>query len=152
MDSVEAAKVPTKPMDNILPLASNYRSLNKFGIKILIQGLELGFFVFLVFVSDIPIMPRNRIRRSSSCPANIVLVPQGAECGEGLQRRNLSCVVRWGGQRPDSSPQPVGAELCGDQLVRSIQQEMERPCFVPCPGEGAAETPVGSLIDQVVLQ
>lgn len=65
---------------------------------------------------------------------------QGAECGEGLQRRSLSCVVRWGGQRPDSPPHPVAADLCGDQLVKSIQQEMDRPCFVPCPGEGATET------------
>lgn len=76
------------------------------------------------------------------CPAETLFwSPQGAECGEGLQRRNLSCVVHWGGQRSDSPPRPVGAELCGDELVRSIQQDMERPCFVPCPGEGAAETP-----------
>lgn len=81
----------------------------------------------------------------------IVLSQQGAECGEGLQRRNLSCVVGWGGQQPASPPRPVGAELCGDQLVRSIQQEMERPCFVPCPGEGAVQTPVNQSGKSFVL-
>lgn len=59
---------------------------------------------------------------------------QGAECGEGLQRRNLSCAVHWG-DWPESPPQFVSADLCGEKLVRSIQQEMERPCFVPCPGQ-----------------
>lgn len=59
---------------------------------------------------------------------------QGAQCGEGLQRRNLTCVVHWG-DWPESAPQPVQSEFCGDGLLRSIQQEMEKPCFIPCPGE-----------------
>lgn len=59
---------------------------------------------------------------------------QGAECGEGVQRRNLSCVVHWG-DWPESPPQFVSADLCGERLVRSIQQEMDLPCFVPCPGQ-----------------
>lgn len=58
---------------------------------------------------------------------------QGAECGEGLRRRNLSCVVHWG-DWPESPPQPVEEDFCGDKLRQQIQQEMEQPCFVPCPG------------------
>lgn len=61
---------------------------------------------------------------------------QGAECGEGLRRRNLSCVVHWG-DWPESPPQPVEEEFCGDKLRKQIQQEMEQPCFVPCPGKAA---------------
>ncbi|XP_040005222.1 thrombospondin type-1 domain-containing protein 7B [Xiphias gladius] len=59
---------------------------------------------------------------------------EGAECGEGLRKRNLSCVVHWG-DWPESPPQPVEEELCGDKLMQQIQQEMEQPCFVPCPGD-----------------
>uniref|UniRef100_A0A8D2ZLL0 Thrombospondin type-1 domain-containing protein 7A n=1 Tax=Scophthalmus maximus TaxID=52904 RepID=A0A8D2ZLL0_SCOMX len=59
---------------------------------------------------------------------------EGAECGEGLRRRNLSCVVHWG-DWPESPPQPVDEELCGDRRRQHIQQEMEQPCFVPCPGD-----------------
>uniref|UniRef100_A0A3B5A609 Thrombospondin type 1 domain containing 7B n=1 Tax=Stegastes partitus TaxID=144197 RepID=A0A3B5A609_9TELE len=58
----------------------------------------------------------------------------GAECGEGLRRRNLSCVVHWGHWH-GSLPQLVEEELCGDVLRKNIQQEMEQPCFVPCPGD-----------------
>lgn len=58
---------------------------------------------------------------------------QGAECGEGVRRRSLSCVVHTGSW-PESPPQPVDKELCGDKLRQQIQQEMEQPCFVPCPG------------------
>uniref|UniRef100_A0AAQ4R7R8 Thrombospondin type-1 domain-containing protein 7A n=1 Tax=Gasterosteus aculeatus aculeatus TaxID=481459 RepID=A0AAQ4R7R8_GASAC len=59
---------------------------------------------------------------------------EGAECGEGLRRRSLSCVVHTGSW-PESPPQPVDKELCGDKLRQQIQQEMEQPCFVPCPGD-----------------
>uniref|UniRef100_A0A3Q4ARY6 Thrombospondin type-1 domain-containing protein 7A n=1 Tax=Mola mola TaxID=94237 RepID=A0A3Q4ARY6_MOLML len=59
---------------------------------------------------------------------------KGAECGEGFQRRNLSCVVHWG-DWPKSPPQRVQEELCGDKLMIRTQQEMEQPCFVPCPGD-----------------
>uniref|UniRef100_A0A3P9C4G4 Thrombospondin type 1 domain containing 7B n=1 Tax=Maylandia zebra TaxID=106582 RepID=A0A3P9C4G4_9CICH len=59
---------------------------------------------------------------------------QGAACGEGLRRRNLSCIVHWGNWH-ESPRQPVKEELCGDVLRQRIQQEMEQPCFVPCPGD-----------------
>lgn len=59
---------------------------------------------------------------------------QGAECGEGLRRRNLSCVVHWG-DWPELVPQPVEEKFCGDKLRQQIQQEMEQPCFVPCLGK-----------------
>ncbi|XP_039883311.1 thrombospondin type-1 domain-containing protein 7B isoform X1 [Simochromis diagramma] len=58
----------------------------------------------------------------------------GAACGEGLRRRNLSCIVHWGNWH-ESPRQPVKEELCGDVLRQRIQQEMEQPCFVPCPGD-----------------
>lgn len=61
---------------------------------------------------------------------------QGAACGEGLRRRNLSCIVHWGNWH-ESPRQPVKEELCGDVLRQRIQQEMEQPCFVPCPGKAA---------------
>ncbi|XP_024919574.1 thrombospondin type-1 domain-containing protein 7B [Cynoglossus semilaevis] len=61
-------------------------------------------------------------------------VVEGAECGEGLRRRNLSCVVHWG-DWPESPPHRVEDELCGDRKKQQIQQEMEQPCFVPCPGD-----------------
>ncbi|XP_034549450.1 thrombospondin type-1 domain-containing protein 7B [Notolabrus celidotus] len=59
---------------------------------------------------------------------------EGAKCGEGLRRRNLSCVVHWG-DWPESFPQPVDGELCGDQLRQQLLQDMEQTCFIPCPGD-----------------
>ncbi|KAK7939999.1 hypothetical protein WMY93_003325 [Mugilogobius chulae] len=58
---------------------------------------------------------------------------EGADCGEGVRRRNLSCVVHLG-DWPGTPAQMVHSELCGDVLRRAVQQEMEQPCFVPCPG------------------
>ncbi|KAM8857281.1 thrombospondin type-1 domain-containing protein 7B isoform 1-T2 [Synchiropus picturatus] len=59
---------------------------------------------------------------------------EDADCGEGLRRRNLSCVVHWGDE-VKSPPQLMKEELCGDKLRQQLQQEMEQPCFVPCPGD-----------------
>lgn len=59
---------------------------------------------------------------------------QSAQCGEGFRRRNLSCVVHWG-DWPESPPQPVAEELCGDKLKQQMQQELKQPCFVPCSGK-----------------
>ncbi|XP_047227142.1 thrombospondin type-1 domain-containing protein 7B isoform X3 [Girardinichthys multiradiatus] len=60
---------------------------------------------------------------------------EGAKCGEGVRRRNLSCVVHWGNLHESPPPQPVNRDLCGDVLKQQLQQEMEQPCFVPCPGD-----------------
>uniref|UniRef100_A0A8C5G0V7 Thrombospondin, type I, domain containing 7Ba n=1 Tax=Gouania willdenowi TaxID=441366 RepID=A0A8C5G0V7_GOUWI len=59
---------------------------------------------------------------------------EGAECGEGYRRRNLTCVVHWGDVH-ETPPQQVTEELCGDALMQHIQQDMEQPCFLPCPGD-----------------
>ncbi|XP_072253400.1 thrombospondin type-1 domain-containing protein 7B [Leuresthes tenuis] len=59
---------------------------------------------------------------------------EGAECGEGVRRRNLSCVIHWGNW-DGSAPQPADTELCGDILRQRVQQEMEQLCFIPCPGD-----------------
>ncbi|XP_041663347.1 thrombospondin type-1 domain-containing protein 7B [Cheilinus undulatus] len=61
-------------------------------------------------------------------------IVEGARCGEGLRRRNLTCIVHWG-DWPESSAEPVDEELCGDKLRQELQQDMEQSCFVPCPGD-----------------
>ncbi|KAI2660551.1 Thrombospondin type-1 domain-containing protein 7B [Labeo rohita] len=61
---------------------------------------------------------------------------QGAECGEGMRERNLTCVVHWS-DWPDS-PYPsktVEDEKCGDRVRKESEQELQQPCFVPCPGD-----------------
>uniref|UniRef100_A0A3B1IIX4 Thrombospondin type-1 domain-containing protein 7A n=1 Tax=Astyanax mexicanus TaxID=7994 RepID=A0A3B1IIX4_ASTMX len=68
---------------------------------------------------------------------------EGAECGEGLRQRNLSCVVHWGHWPNSSGPRPdslgpatvVEEEKCGERLSRESAQELQQPCFVPCPGD-----------------
>ncbi|CAL8389306.1 unnamed protein product, partial [Gadus morhua 'NCC'] len=60
---------------------------------------------------------------------------EGADCGEGMRRRSLSCVVQWATGSSTLSTQPVADRLCGDRVLRHSQQEMELPCFVPCPGD-----------------
>uniref|UniRef100_A0A674ML26 Thrombospondin type-1 domain-containing protein 7A n=1 Tax=Takifugu rubripes TaxID=31033 RepID=A0A674ML26_TAKRU len=77
-----------------------------------------------------PIRPCYRWLLSDWSPCTL----EGAQCGEGLHRRNLTCVVHWG-DWPESAPQPVPEDLCGDRRLRAIQQEMEKPCFIPCPGD-----------------
>ncbi|KAL2081498.1 hypothetical protein ACEWY4_023351 [Coilia grayii] len=60
---------------------------------------------------------------------------EGAECGEGVRERNLSCMVHWGDWLDASSPKPVEDERCGDRLNKESEQELLLPCFVPCPGD-----------------
>lgn len=64
---------------------------------------------------------------------------QGAECGEGLRRRGLSCMVDWGDW--SASPKPVEDKLCGDRVRQQVQQELEQPCFIPCPGTRSNKSP-----------
>ncbi|KAF7655323.1 hypothetical protein LDENG_00057900 [Lucifuga dentata] len=61
-------------------------------------------------------------------------IVQSAECGEGLRRRSLSCVVDRSGWS-ESPAEPVEETLCGDKVRQQIQQELEQRCFIPCPGD-----------------
>ncbi|XP_072300062.1 thrombospondin type-1 domain-containing protein 7B [Eucyclogobius newberryi] len=61
-------------------------------------------------------------------------IVEGAECGEGIRRRGLSCLVHLG-DWPGTTAQTTHSDLCGDAIRRAVQQEMEQPCFVPCPGD-----------------
>ncbi|KAF5883057.1 thrombospondin type-1 domain-containing protein 7B, partial [Clarias magur] len=66
---------------------------------------------------------------------------EGAECGEGVRRRNLSCVVHWGrwpesaGATPDVHVPAVLVEdeRCSEHFRTENEQELQQPCFVPCP-------------------
>ncbi|KAM6984977.1 thrombospondin type-1 domain-containing protein 7B [Aplochiton taeniatus] len=60
---------------------------------------------------------------------------EGAECGEGVRLRNLSCMVHWGDWPESPSAKPVDEELCGDKLRKESEQELQLPCSVPCPGD-----------------
>ncbi|XP_076858362.1 thrombospondin type-1 domain-containing protein 7B-like [Brachyhypopomus gauderio] len=61
---------------------------------------------------------------------------EGADCGEGVRGRNLSCVVHWG-HWPDAPGPPITVEeeQCGERLQRESEQELQQPCFLPCPGD-----------------
>ncbi|XP_052004347.1 thrombospondin type-1 domain-containing protein 7B-like [Xyrauchen texanus] len=61
---------------------------------------------------------------------------EGAECGEGTRERNLTCVVHWADwtDSPHLS-KTVEDEKCGDRLRKESKQELQQPCFVPCPGD-----------------
>ncbi|XP_036432693.1 thrombospondin type-1 domain-containing protein 7B [Colossoma macropomum] len=68
---------------------------------------------------------------------------EGAECGEGVRERNMSCVIHWGHWPDSPGPRPnrpgpataVEEEKCGERLRRESEQELQQPCFVPCPGD-----------------
>ncbi|XP_066542938.1 thrombospondin type-1 domain-containing protein 7B [Hoplias malabaricus] len=68
---------------------------------------------------------------------------QGAECGDGVRERNLSCVVHWGHWPDSPGPKPgstgpatmVEEEKCGERFRRESELELLQPCFVPCPGD-----------------
>ncbi|XP_016097128.1 thrombospondin type-1 domain-containing protein 7B-like [Sinocyclocheilus grahami] len=60
---------------------------------------------------------------------------EGAECGEGKRERNLTCVVHWSDWPDNSFPsKTVEDEKCGDRVRKESEQELQQPCFVPCPG------------------
>lgn len=84
-------------------------------------------------------MLKARSRRSIlkwSCELFLYLVClQGAQCGEGLRFRNVSCFVSDGLGTGEGSL--VDEELCGDleQMVDGDKQIiLEESCTVPCPG------------------
>ncbi|XP_061782034.1 thrombospondin type-1 domain-containing protein 7B isoform X1 [Nerophis lumbriciformis] len=84
----------------------------------------------LVQTKTCPIRPCYTWLLSDWSPCTI----EGADCGEGLRRRNLSCVTHQG-DGAESPPVPVAEEFCGDKLGKTIQQETEQPCFIPCQGD-----------------
>ncbi|NXK87861.1 THS7B protein, partial [Formicarius rufipectus] len=56
---------------------------------------------------------------------------QGGQCGDGLQVRNLTCVVH---DASVSAPsKPVEDALCGE--LPSKETVLQLPCSVPCPGD-----------------
>ncbi|XP_028971693.2 thrombospondin type-1 domain-containing protein 7B isoform X3 [Esox lucius] len=84
---------------------------------------------------------------------------EGADCGEGVRQRNLTCIVHWGdwpqqessltrprpslaanpthtySAQPSYFPGPVEDRHCGDKLRKMSEQELVLPCSVPCPGD-----------------
>ncbi|XP_072730525.1 thrombospondin type-1 domain-containing protein 7B isoform X5 [Ciconia boyciana] len=57
--------------------------------------------------------------------------PQGGQCGDGLQVRNLTCVVHDASVSVTSKP--VENALCGE--LPSKESVLQLPCSVPCPGD-----------------
>ncbi|XP_062313300.1 thrombospondin type-1 domain-containing protein 7B [Osmerus eperlanus] len=60
---------------------------------------------------------------------------EGAVCGEGVRRRNLTCVVHGGDWPTTSSAKAVDEGLCGGRLGRESEQDLLLPCSIPCPGD-----------------
>nr|XP_023677065.1 thrombospondin type-1 domain-containing protein 7B-like isoform X1 [Paramormyrops kingsleyae] len=60
---------------------------------------------------------------------------EGAECGEGVRERNLTCVVHWGDPLDLSSYRPVEEENCKDKERPASGQGLQLTCSVPCPGD-----------------
>ncbi|KTF84220.1 hypothetical protein cypCar_00007745 [Cyprinus carpio] len=61
---------------------------------------------------------------------------QGANCGEGTSRREISCVVHWGSLSGPPQPIPVEDKMCvGNSQSKVSKMELLQPCIIPCPGE-----------------
>ncbi|XP_062384557.1 thrombospondin type-1 domain-containing protein 7B-like [Sardina pilchardus] len=79
-----------------------------------------------------PIMPCHSwlLGHWSSCQI------EGAECGEGVKVRNLTCVVHWGAlvsvSRSDAA---VEEERCERGQRPERDTPVQLPCSVPCPGD-----------------
>ncbi|XP_074729868.1 thrombospondin type-1 domain-containing protein 7B isoform X3 [Strix uralensis] len=56
---------------------------------------------------------------------------QGGQCGDGLQVRNLTCVVH--DASDSATSKPVENALCGE--LPSKESVLQLPCSVPCPGD-----------------
>ncbi|NXN47599.1 THS7B protein, partial [Rhinoptilus africanus] len=56
---------------------------------------------------------------------------QGGQCGDGLQVRNLTCVVH--DASVSATSKPVENVLCGE--LPSKESVLQLPCSVPCPGD-----------------
>uniref|UniRef100_A0A8C4VDA8 Thrombospondin type-1 domain-containing protein 7A n=1 Tax=Falco tinnunculus TaxID=100819 RepID=A0A8C4VDA8_FALTI len=55
---------------------------------------------------------------------------QGGQCGDGLQVRNLTCVVH--DASVSAASKPVENALCGELPLK--ESVLQLPCSVPCPG------------------
>ncbi|KAK2874094.1 hypothetical protein Q8A67_021247 [Cirrhinus molitorella] len=61
---------------------------------------------------------------------------EGADCGEGVSRREISCVVHWGSLSGPPQPLPVEDKMCvGNSQNKVSDTELLQPCTIPCPGE-----------------
>uniref|UniRef100_A0A8C1Y6H1 Thrombospondin, type I, domain containing 7Bb n=1 Tax=Cyprinus carpio TaxID=7962 RepID=A0A8C1Y6H1_CYPCA len=61
---------------------------------------------------------------------------EGANCGEGTSRREISCVVHWGSLSGPPQPIPVEDKMCvGNSQSKVSEMELLQPCIIPCPGE-----------------
>ncbi|XP_072517288.1 thrombospondin type-1 domain-containing protein 7B [Salminus brasiliensis] len=61
---------------------------------------------------------------------------EGAECGEGVRERDLSCAVHWGSLSGPPLPKAVQEERCIEsRLSKAIGTEVRQACSIPCPGD-----------------
>uniref|UniRef100_A0A8C9U5U9 Thrombospondin type-1 domain-containing protein 7A n=1 Tax=Scleropages formosus TaxID=113540 RepID=A0A8C9U5U9_SCLFO len=60
---------------------------------------------------------------------------EGADCGEGVRERNLTCVVHGGDSTDLSTATAVDPNKCEEKLRITGVQELQVPCLVPCPGD-----------------
>uniref|UniRef100_A0A672S4D2 Thrombospondin type-1 domain-containing protein 7A n=1 Tax=Sinocyclocheilus grahami TaxID=75366 RepID=A0A672S4D2_SINGR len=61
---------------------------------------------------------------------------EGADCGEGVSQREISCVVHWGSLSGPPQPVPVEDKMCvGNSQSKVSETELLQPCTIPCPGE-----------------
>ncbi|TRY98323.1 hypothetical protein DNTS_031706, partial [Danionella cerebrum] len=79
-----------------------------------------------------PISPCYSWHLSDWSPCRV----QGADCGEGTRERNLTCVMHWSDwEGSQNSSMVLEEQKCGDRVRKESQQELQQPCFVPCPGD-----------------
>ncbi|XP_051957566.1 thrombospondin type-1 domain-containing protein 7B [Xyrauchen texanus] len=61
---------------------------------------------------------------------------EGADCGESVSQREMSCMVHWGSLSGPPQPLPVEDKWClWNPLSKVSEMELRQPCTVPCPGE-----------------
>ncbi|XP_064167589.1 thrombospondin type-1 domain-containing protein 7B isoform X1 [Anguilla rostrata] len=82
-------------------------------------------------IKPCPIRPCYRWVLGEWSPCHV----EGAECGEGVRERNLTCVVEQGGAADLFPSRPVEEEKCADNLRKMSAQDLRVPCSVPCPGD-----------------
>ncbi|KAA0707575.1 Thrombospondin type-1 domain-containing protein 7B [Triplophysa tibetana] len=79
-----------------------------------------------------PIRPCYSWRLGDWSPCRV----EGADCGEGVSRREMSCVVHWGSLSGPPQPVPVEDQWCAVHSQSKISEiELQQPCTIPCPGE-----------------